>query len=574
MRRVGGDLASRIGALEQATALVEGLDPATLPTPGPVQQARAVLDRVAARQGLSTAHTVVAFAGATGSGKSSLVNAVSGTQAATVGARRPTTATAVGVFSGDADGAALLDWLEVDQRRHEPELAEGLILVDLPDVDSVHIDHHRIADALIETVDVLLWVLDPQKYADAVVHTRYLRPMAQHAEVTVVVLNQIDTLTPDDLQAVLADLDRRLAKDGIAPAHVLATSATTGTGVARLRQVVTDFAGARTAAHARLAAEVTAAADELARAYPPPPSASLSTVQVREVHTAMARAAGVERVGAAVAGSFRHRSRARTGWPLTRWVRRLRPDPISRLRLPTTAPDRARQIMPQGPEDRSEEQEPVTTVTSRPDPGAVEVARVDAALARIGRTLAQDAREPWYTYLRTAAQVTAEALTDTLDAVVVRTTPRPRPARWWPVVSLLHWVLLALLAAGALWLGVLAAAGYLQIPTGPPPRLGPVPLGQHGAVLPAIPWPTALFLAGLAGGLLLAGISRIATGIGARRRGARAVRDLTRAVGSRVDEAVVAPAQRAAETGARYAEAVQAAREGPRSRRRAGSAVI
>ena len=42
--------------------------------------------------------------------------------------------------------------------------------------------------------DLLIWVLDPQKYADAAVHDRYLAPFATHAGVMVVVLNHIDTV--------------------------------------------------------------------------------------------------------------------------------------------------------------------------------------------------------------------------------------------------------------------------------------------------------------------------------------------------------------------------------------------
>ena len=44
--------------------------------------------------------------------------------------------------------------------------------------------------------DLMIWVLDPQKYADAAVHRRYLVPLAGHSEVIAVVLNQADRLTP------------------------------------------------------------------------------------------------------------------------------------------------------------------------------------------------------------------------------------------------------------------------------------------------------------------------------------------------------------------------------------------
>ena len=48
---------------------------------------------------------------------------------------------------------------------------------------------------------------------------------------------------------------------------------------------------------------------------------------------ALADAAGVPLVVEAVAKAHRHRAVAATGWPVTRWLRRLRPDPLRRLRL-------------------------------------------------------------------------------------------------------------------------------------------------------------------------------------------------------------------------------------------------
>ena len=55
------------------------------------ERARAVVAKVSERTALVGGHTVVALAGATGSGKSSLFNALVGTPVATVGVRRPTT---------------------------------------------------------------------------------------------------------------------------------------------------------------------------------------------------------------------------------------------------------------------------------------------------------------------------------------------------------------------------------------------------------------------------------------------------------------------------------------------------
>ena len=106
---------------------------------------------------------------------------------------------------GMQGAAPLLDWLGV-QRRHRYARAsvldsgesdlDGLILLDLPDHDSVVTASMAAVDRLSKLADMVIWVLDPQKYADAAVHNRYLIPLAGHAAVFTVVLNQIDTLPP------------------------------------------------------------------------------------------------------------------------------------------------------------------------------------------------------------------------------------------------------------------------------------------------------------------------------------------------------------------------------------------
>src|SRR5699024_9650808 len=102
----------------------------------------------------------------------------------------------------------LLDWLEVPDRRLRPAdpRLDGLVLLDLPDIDSTRTENRRVAARLAERVDALGWVLDPQKYADAVVHEEYLHPLREHAAVSVVVLNQVDRLAESDLPGVLTHL--------------------------------------------------------------------------------------------------------------------------------------------------------------------------------------------------------------------------------------------------------------------------------------------------------------------------------------------------------------------------------
>ncbi|MBC7290485.1 MAG: 50S ribosome-binding GTPase, partial [Actinotalea sp.] len=263
---------------------------------------------------LSADHTAVAFAGATGSGKSSLVNAVTGTDVAAVDVLRPTTAEALALVRGAEGAGALLDWLGV-RRRHvldadgpdrEPTATPrpaspgragprtddgGLVLLDLPDHDSVVVEHRLEAERLVALVDLMVWVVDPQKYADAALHDRYLRGLAGHRDVLLVALNQVDRLSPAERDACAADLARLLADDGLAGVPVLLTSARTGEGVEALRDRLDDAARRREAATARTVADVRDVAERIRRASAP--GAAAPPAARRDLVRALERAAGV-----------------------------------------------------------------------------------------------------------------------------------------------------------------------------------------------------------------------------------------------------------------------------------------
>ena len=238
----------RLSALNEARELAAGALPDDV-LDGVLQ----VLDRASSRRSLSADHTVVGFFGATGSGKSSLFNAVSGEEIATAAVRRPTTSEPLAGIWGAEGSEELLDWLEVRNRHHAtpvPGFADegtGLILLDLPDFDSTRAANREIVERMVGLVDVLVWVLDPQKYADAAVHNDFLTPLASHGAVTLVVLNQIDRLPERDVPPVLESLKAILARDGLGKVQVIGASAVVGTGVdkvrAAIRQVATAAAG-------------------------------------------------------------------------------------------------------------------------------------------------------------------------------------------------------------------------------------------------------------------------------------------------------------------------------------------
>ena len=82
-------LADRLGALREVLSLAG--ERLSVPV---VQRAAEILGHADARLAVGE-QTVVALAGATGSGKSSLFNALSGSRIAEQGARRPTTSVAL-----------------------------------------------------------------------------------------------------------------------------------------------------------------------------------------------------------------------------------------------------------------------------------------------------------------------------------------------------------------------------------------------------------------------------------------------------------------------------------------------
>ena len=333
------DIGARIEGLDAAIVASRGRLPDTL-----LDESQTVLERASSRLWLSADHTVVALAGATGSGKSSTFNALSGLELSAVGVRRPTTSWATACVWG-VDGAEdLLDWLGIPPRHRvvrssmleptrEDDAMRGVVLLDLPDHDSTEVSHHLEVDRLVQLADLMVWVLDPQKYADAAVHDRYLAPLATHRDVMLVVLNHADTVAPDRIEAMLADIRRLLDADGLGGVPVIPTSARTGEGMDQLRQEIASRVAKKKVVRTRLEADLRGAAQRMGEATGSAPTPKLSKDRVAALEDALAESAGVPTVVKAVEESTRLRAGRATGWPVVSWLSRLRPDPLKRLHL-------------------------------------------------------------------------------------------------------------------------------------------------------------------------------------------------------------------------------------------------
>jgi hypothetical protein len=323
------------------------------------------------------------------------------------------------------------------------------------------------------------------------------------------VLNQADLLAPDALGAARADLERLLAADGLRGVPVLAVSAATGAGLAELRAEMARRVRARAAAVERLGADVTTVAGALGAACGGRPRGVSRETRARLL-AALAEAAGVPSVVRAVAAAHRRRGVLATGWPFVRWIRRLRPDPLRRLRLgDAPAPD---------------------VHTSLPGPSGVQLAQVESAARGLAADASAGLGGRWPALVRAAATSGEQELPARLDRAVAGADLHARPPRWWRVAGLLQGLLALAVAAGALWLLALVALAYLRLDD-----VVPVPEVRGVAV------PTWLLLGGAAAGVLLGLLARIVNGAAAARRARAAERSLRRRVAEVGEELVVAP---------------------------------
>jgi GTP-binding protein EngB required for normal cell division len=517
------EIGARVQGLEQAVDSAEGrVDPAV------IDDARSIVDRAVGRLKLSAEHTVVALAGATGSGKSSTFNALAELELSAVGVRRPTTSWATACVWGREGAEELLEWLGIPSRHQvtrdsmlstgrEDNALAGVVLLDLPDHDSTEVSHHLEVDRLVRLADLFVWVLDPQKYADAAIHDRYLAPLASHKDVMLVVLNHIDTVPEARRDGMIADVRRLLEADGLAGVPVLAVSARHGWGIDELKKQIAKRVSEKKATRARLGADVRAAAERLQTVSGNAKVRSLSTERIAAMDDAFADAAGVPTVVKAVDDSTRLRANRATGWPVTAWFSRLKPDPLKRLHLDLGSAGK---------------QLTGSARTSVPKATGVQKARVDTEVRALADQVSDGMGQPWVTAIRKASISRLPDLGDRLDKAVAATDlGAVRIPVWAGLVRVLQWLLIIAAVVGAGWLALLAFGSYARLPEPPTPELGGFPV------------PTLLLLGGIALGVLLALVSRVLVSMTAKRRARAADKRLRDAISSVSEELVVQPVQ-------------------------------
>ena len=495
----GTDLGTRIGGLETAVSAARGrLDDDLLDEVG------AVAERGASRLRLSAQHTVVAIAGATGSGKSSTFNALTGLELSSTGVRRPTTSWASACVWGSTGAEELLQWLGIPPRHQSmrdsmldaaraDRALEGVVLLDLPDHDSTEVAHHLEVDRLVELADLLVWVLDPQKYADAAIHDRYLAPLRSHAGVMVVVLNHIDTVPEDRRQAMVDDVRRLLDLDGLQDVPIYAVSARQGIGIDDLRDEIAHRVKAKKLTRERIEADLRSAAGRLQEVSGSAKARTLAPGRVASLEGALADSAGVPVVVDAVERSTRLRAGRATTWPLVSVFSRLRPDPLKKLGLDLG--DSAAALR-----GSSRATLPATTPVQR--------ARVDTEVRALADDTSAGLGAPWVDAVRRASTARTAELGDRLDRAMAETDLGATGIPVWAgLVRVVQWLLIIAAVGGAVWTGLLVVGGGLA---------------DNAPQVAGMPLPLLLLVGGVVLGILLALLCRGLVAGTARRRASAA----------------------------------------------------
>src|SRR3954451_18685871 len=390
----GSDIGGRVQGLDDAVAAARGrLDDELL------DRAAGVATRAGERLRLSADHTVVALAGAPGSGKSPPFNALAGLELASVGVRRPTTSWATACTWGVSGAGELLEWLGIPPRHQvvrdsmldtgrEAKDLQGLVLLDLPDHDSTEVSHHLEVERLVRLADLLVWVLEPQKYADAAIHDRFLRPMAAHKDVMMVVLNHIDEVPEERRASMMADLRRLLDDDGLHGITLVATSAKADIGIDELRTAIVARVKDKASTRARLGTDVAQTAAEVSAVIVSAAPPKLSEAAQAELRAALADSSGLTIVVHAVPKAAMIRAKRATGWPVTAWFSRLRPDPLKRLHLDLGTS--GRDLV-------------ASARSSIPDANQIQNARIESAVRALSDKVSDGLSRPWANALRRAS---------------------------------------------------------------------------------------------------------------------------------------------------------------------------
>jgi hypothetical protein len=460
----------------------------------PVADARTVAADAITRLGFPAEAYLVALVGGTGVGKSSVLNRLAGAEISPASVRRPTTATPVAWLPRSAadDLAPVLVWLGVasDDIRFGPDAGASdappgapsggsVAVLDLPDLDSIEPEHRRRVDEILPRVDAVIWLTDPEKYHDALLHDEFLARWLPRLGRQLVVVNKADRLAPDDAERLRRDLERdivRLARPGrdsraSAGPRVVVASTRSEDGLSDVRGWLEEGAEAKQVVRGRLIATIRDTVDALARAAGLDPAAPPRPVLAAEVRReaadrasgALLRVVDLPALRRQAVGATRARARARGAGPLGGLTSRLFRWSGRQARVADPGAYLARW------RDRG-----------TPGPAAGEIA---ARLAEPLRTAAPGTRRILAT--ETSSERLEQRLGAAVDRAIAADPGEPPTSAWWTVIGVAQTIATGALVLIAIWVALWVFVKF-PVDSAILPVLGQVPMPFIALILAVV----------------------------------------------------------------------------------------
>ncbi|WKJ89056.1 GTPase domain-containing protein [Methylomonas montana] len=197
---------------------------------------------------------IVAFMGGTGVGKSSLLNRLAGQAIARAGIERPTSREVTlyhhqSLAINKLPAGLPLDSIKISQ--HNDAANSHIVWIDMPDFDSVELSNKRLVLEWLPHIDVLLYVVSPERYRDNKAWQLLLAEGAKHA--WLFVMNQWDRGQPVQYD----DFKKQLGKAGFSDPLIFRTSCSEPDGdeFAQLLEQLRQLSGRHSVAQLELRGE-------------------------------------------------------------------------------------------------------------------------------------------------------------------------------------------------------------------------------------------------------------------------------------------------------------------------------
>ena len=479
---------------------------------------RSLENQLERRDALDPRVTVIAVAGPSGTGKSTVVNTLARRNSLVpTGMHRPTTTELVAYVDAEVTAAPFLELsgiprsvsVEFCTTRSNPlrdslgMVGEGHqvrsaltqcghpIVVEVPDTLLVP-ELTSAASQVLETADLILWTTDSQKYADAAFHSR-ISAFPRHPN-SYFVLTHTEGLTESQLQTLNQELAAIAERIGVSP-EILQISLYDESSLARFRETVAELSHAPEARWRGQQAAIHHAATKLGQdleldvtgefstqpvqapsvASPPSPAETKLVDQVTQV-------SGLSAIEANFSKQYLRAGGFWTLWPVLNWLAGIKP--LAHVNQDNSAtpgePEADKPVGPSAdpsPEQTADESATPAVADSTPDPDLpsiapqadslnrffprVNVAGITSAARTYAATASAHRPSKWVDFAQLKAVELSGNLVSALNLALESWKFPARPARtWWRIWRLGHWFWLAALVVGLLW-SLVAGVAFL-----------------------------------------------------------------------------------------------------------------